>query len=460
MTGRPSVIRTRPGGAVPPEERRVKPRRPAGKDTFTLACERTAQVMRDFDHVFVAFSGGKDSMAVLEVALHVAHSDPAFARHLPLRAVFWDEEAIPFESEDYVRRTANRPDVALEWMCVPIQHRNACSRTSPYWWPWAPEARDLWVRPLPPEAITVLDGFPVEPPAHRLTIPDSNGLTVTPDMGNCAMLMGLRAQESMVRSLAVSGGGVGAADTWIVNYVGATSRSNLWKAYPIYDWTHEDVWTGVRLLGWDHNAAYDRFEMAGVGVPSQRCAAAFGEQPLAKLYLFAQCFPEVWERMVDRVPGVGSAFRYGAGELYSYRGRPVKPDGMTWPDFMLHYIDQHDPVGRGKTTWRIRGMLRTHYHKTTGPILDTVRHPETGLDWNWLLLVAMRGDFKERAQPHMRIQLLADGTRPLSFWANYTRRYRELLAEGITPAALGYPRSVLPPVQAVVPGYAREVLAS
>jgi predicted phosphoadenosine phosphosulfate sulfurtransferase len=32
----------------------------------------------------------------------------------------------------------------------------------------------------------------------------------------------------------------------------------------------------------------------------------------------------VWEKMIDRVPGVGAAVRYARTELYAYRDRPQK----------------------------------------------------------------------------------------------------------------------------------------
>lgn len=137
---------------IPIAERHVKQRRHLSVDVWTLACERAATIFDTFDHVAVSFSGGKDSTATLQVALHVAASDPRFSRHLPMRTIFYDEEAVPFETEHYVRRMAQRDDVAIDWLCLPIQHRNACSRKSPYWWPWAPEAEPLWVRPLPPRA--------------------------------------------------------------------------------------------------------------------------------------------------------------------------------------------------------------------------------------------------------------------------------------------------------------------
>ena len=119
------------------------------EDVWSAALDRTRQAFLQFDHVFVAFSGGKDSTVVLNLALLVAEE----LGRLPLHVVHYDEEAIPYETEEYVRRVAQDPRVNLSWFCLPVQHRNSCNREDPYWWPWAPEVRHLWCRPLPAEAI-------------------------------------------------------------------------------------------------------------------------------------------------------------------------------------------------------------------------------------------------------------------------------------------------------------------
>ncbi|WP_284576775.1 DUF3440 domain-containing protein [Streptomyces sp. 2P-4] len=416
------------------------PRLAAGSDVYTLACERTAYVLEHHDRALIAFSGGKDSTAVLNVALEVANRDPRLHRHLPLRVVFFDEEAIPRETEEYVRRVFARPDVAGEWLCLPVQHRNACSRRSPYWWPWAPEDEAKWCRPLPPEAITSLPGFPVWPASERLTIPNVNGL-LAPPPHTTVTLMGIRAQESRIRALAVRRRPV---DNYLVRHshgrdrqAAAVDHGNLWKAYPIYDWRTEDVWAAARVHGWDYNRAYDLMEMAGVTPAAQRCSPAFGEEPLQKLHVYAQCFPDVWARMAERVPGVGAAARYARTELYGLGAKkPDKPAGMTWPDFITHYLNQHGPKEQRYIAGRVSESLVRHYRMTTDPILPRSPHPVTGLNWKYLLVLAMRGDFKHRRQ---EVKQLTDGT-AASYWAKYTAELAELLADGTTPAELGHPR--------------------
>lgn len=404
-------------------------------DVYTLACERTADMLDRFDHAAVLFSGGKDSTAVLNITRHVIASDRRFERHLPLRVVFFDEEAIPIETEEYVRRVAGCDDVAVEWHCVPVRHRNACDRRSPWWWPWAPEAADRWCRPLPPEALTTLDGFPVEPAAARLSMPDTNGLLFSPDRGNCVALMGIRAEESITRARAVMRR---KEINYLTRYEGPTNAGNLWKAYPIYDWLVGDVWRAAAVNGWDYNRTYDRLEMAGIGHAAQRCSPAFGEEPLEKLHTYATCFPEVWAKMVYRVPGVGAAARYARTELYAYRSRPAKPDGVTWPDYIRHYLTKYEPADAAMIAGRVAESIRRHYRIASHPICPRARHPVSGLSWDWLLTIAMRGDYKERKQPGTGLPSPDDTAGIARMWRRYVDElagYRDRLDE------IGHPRT-------------------
>jgi predicted phosphoadenosine phosphosulfate sulfurtransferase len=413
------------------------------RNVYDLARERTAYLMDIHDRVLVLFSGGKDSTATLNVALDVAHSSPRYARHLPLRVVHYDEEAIPQETEDYVRRVAARDDVALEWLCLPVQHRNACSRTSPYWWPWAPEDEARWCRPLPPEAITHLDGFTVWPPEKRLTIPHMSGLLAPPPHTTC-MLMGIRAQESLIRLRAVMRKAV---DNYLTYDSGSTTNAgNVFKAYPIYDWRTEDVWAAPKLMGWDYNRAYDLLEMAGISPGMQRCSPAFGEEPLQKLHTYAKCFPDVWARMSERVPGVGAAARYALTELYAYRDRPTKPDGMPWSDWCAHYVRQFRPKEAAMIADRLKGLIETHYRKTTHPIARKAPHPLTGISWDFLFTISARGDFKNRKQQGAKV----GGKDPAGLWEKYADDLAASITAGTT-AELAYPRTFPADPHALIP---------
>lgn len=436
---------------VNPAARKRQGRDPIRVDTdvYTLARQRMVHAFDTYDTAIVAFSGGKDSTAVLNVALDTAHSEPRFARHLPLKCVFFDEEAIPYETEAYVRRVAQRPDIDLTWYCLPIQHRNACSRKHPYWWPWAPESETLWCRPLPPEAVTALPGFPIWPPQARLTNPDLNGLLAPYEYGNTVLLMGIRAQESLVRHRALTRVGKGMDHNWLTPYAGSTAQGNLWKAYPVYDWTTRDVWTAPARFGWDYNAAYNHLEMAGIPHHLQRCSPAFGEEPLQKIHTYATCFPDVWAKMVDRVPGVGAAARYALTELYCYRDRPEKPAGMTWPEFLTHYVIKHD-LYSAKVVHRVRETIAHHYKYSADPILHKARHPSTGCSYDFALMIAMRGDFKRRKTAGASMPSRDDFDSLRKLWHRYAEELNATIEAG-TFAELGHPRPAPADPYALIP---------
>jgi predicted phosphoadenosine phosphosulfate sulfurtransferase len=378
------------------------------EDVWEAAVARAKHAIGLADDFTVMFSGGKDSTATLHVVIEAA----AQLDRLPVRTIFFDEEAIPIQTEEYVRRIGQLPEVDLEWYCVPFQNRNACSRRSPYWWCWDPGKEDLWVRPLPPEAITELAGFPMDPPEARLAHDESAGLFHPPPK-RWMQFMGIRAQESLTRHRAVTGK---RDENYIVDYTGTpTAIGNMQKAYPVYDWRTEDVWTAPALFGWDYNRAYDAMEMAGLTHSQQRISPAFGEEPLQKLWTFATCFPEVWPKMTERVPGAAAAGRYALTELWNYGGMIEKPPDMTWEAFIGRYIEKWPDPYRTKIAERVAKEIEKHYRTTADPIVGSAPHPLTGVSWTFLLQVAQRGDFKARKQSGARVNT----ARIDAYWKRY-----------------------------------------
>ena len=88
------------------------------KNVYELSIERIKYLYSKFDNVIISFSGGKDSMAILELTIQVARE----LNRLPVKTIFFDEEAISYETEKYVRETAQRKgEVDFYWFCLPIK---------------------------------------------------------------------------------------------------------------------------------------------------------------------------------------------------------------------------------------------------------------------------------------------------------------------------------------------------
>lgn len=371
-------------------------------NVYDAAMARFRRLFDEFDTVAVSFSGGKDSTVCLNLALEAAHE----AGRLPLDVYFWDEEAIQPETVAYVERVAARPDVRMKWLCVPIQHRNACSRQQPYWYPWLEDDREKWVRELPDHP-----HFRMVPGTEDFfklgfSVPDLAANVYGPEYGRVADVRGIRADESLRRYRTVA---TRLKDNWIAAprnlAVGRTRNGNLsfkttlhsYPVSPIYDWSTFDVWTAPKLFGWDYNRTYDLMNMAGMTISDQRVCPPYGEEPLKGLWIYAQCWPELWHKMIGRVHGAATAGRYAKTDLYGW-GDLTRPEGLSWKDWCYRLLDLYPPKLRAQIAGTIAQMIEQHKVKTNRPIPDDSSDPITGLSWRFLAMLANRGDLKGRRQ--------------------------------------------------------------
>lgn len=355
-------------------------------NVYDAAIARINTLYDRFDKVVVSFSGGKDSTVCLNLCLQVARE----RGKLPLDVYFWDEEAIHPETIEYVQRVASSPDVRFKWLCIPVKHRNACSRKQPYWHPWNPAERDKWIRPMPDNAIRVMDGF-----TWGDQIPELAHKVYGPEHGTVADVRGIRADESLRRYRSVA---ARAVDNWI----NSPRDGYSYPVSPIYDWTSLDVWVAPRLFGWDHNRAYDLMLKAGVPPSDQRVCPPYGEEPLSGLWIYAVCWPDMWHKMIARVHGAATAGRYAQTELYGY-GKIDKPQGLTWREWTYSQLDLYPDEYKKIIAANLVTLIREHKKKSNRPIPEVEPDLLTGLSWKFLAMIVNRGDLKGRRSRQMTI---------------------------------------------------------
>jgi predicted phosphoadenosine phosphosulfate sulfurtransferase len=352
-----------------------------GVNVYDAAIKRFEYLFDNFDKVVVSFSGGKDSTVCLNLALEVAKKK----NKLPLDVYFWDEEAIHPDTIDYVERVRLMPEVRLKWLCIPIRHRNACSRKEPYWQCWDPAKKHLWVRDMPdnPNVVTELKEF-----KWGDSVPDIAHYVYGPEHGTVADVRGIRADESLRRYRSV-------AQKTKLNWLGGPRNGHNYPTSPIYDWTTFDVWTAPRMFGWDYNRSYDIMSMMGVAPSTQRVCPPYGEEPLGGLWIYAQGWPHMWHKMINRVHGAATAGRYANTELYGF-GKMVLPEGMTWKEWTYALLELYPKDLKGLVANNIVNLLAQHKSKTNRPLHETEPDLITGLSWKFLAMIANRGDLKER----------------------------------------------------------------
>lgn len=360
------------------------------QSVYEKAVERINHLFDRFDTVAASFSGGKDSTVCLNIALDVARK----RGRLPLDVFFFDEEVLHPETVEYVERVAAMPEIRFKWMCIPVRHRNACSRKEPYWFPWNPADREKWVRELPPTAITELPGF-----KFGMTMPECAHMVYNPaEHGTVAQIRGIRADESLRRLTSVTRK---AHDNWITLPKDGYSASTS----PIYDWTTPDVWLAPKLFGWDYNRTYDVYEKAGIGHNQQRVCPPYGEEPLQGFHQYKVCWPHLWDKMINRVKGAATAHRYNRTILYGY-GKQTPPPGKTWQTWLYDSLEMWNPAERKQIIGNINQCIASHQKKSSDPIPEEEAHMISGISWKFLCNLAVRGDLKGRRKGKMVDQAL------------------------------------------------------
>lgn len=352
------------------------------QNVYEASLERIRYCFKNYDKIAVSFSGGKDSTVVLNLALQVAKEQ----NKLPLDVIFFDEEIIDPPTHEYAQRVSDNKDVNMHWLCLEWKHRNACSNEEPFWYCWDADKKDKWVRELPKNAITKHKRW-----NKGMSFQDFAHYYFDKDVGSVCYLTGVRTQESLRRLRVIT-------SKHNDSYIQSSATWNSVLAHPVYDWSSEDVWLGVHKFDWDYNKAYDVYNQTKLHSKflQQRVCPPYGEEPIRKLWIWRECFPALWEKMLDRVAGVSTAVRYSNTELYS--SPKSKPEHLTYEEYTKVIIESYSGKYKNDVKKTLNGYIQHHYNKTNTKIEDEIPNPLSGLSWKFLCKCAIRGDFKGRQQ--------------------------------------------------------------
>lgn len=358
-------------------------------DVLTMAKRRIRQIYSEFDHVVVSSSMGKDSIVAMELTIEVARE----LGRLPVEVNFFDEELLTHHTPDLANRTIKRTDeVQFNWWCLEIKHRNACSNSEPYWFPWDSQKSDVWVRELPKHGITSHPKFK----PREDNIPKFLARKYPMSKGNICVITGVRSQESLRRYTVMM-------NKKHRNYISVSPEGgNVWTAHPIYDWQAKDIWKAIDLFGWDYNRYYDVLNKTKMHnrYLAQRLCAPLGEEPLRGLWQYAEIAPELYNAMLKRVPGVATAARYSNTAMYSVK-MDTPPDGQTWQSFLYLIMENYEPKILTIVAQRINNLIQRHYKQSKLDLTEETADPVSGCSWKFLCKTAIRGDFKARTQGKM-----------------------------------------------------------
>ena len=332
-------------------------------DVFVAAQKRIKLIFDNFEKIYCAFSGGKDSTVLMHMVM-----DEAIRRSRVVGIMYIDFEAQYIDTISHIQKMFKiyKDHIDAHWICVPMLLRNALSNYEPQWIAWDPQKRDLWIRNKPIGAKTEKD-YPFYSNDSPMEFEEFIVL-----FGNwysenkpTAALIAIRADESLHRYCAVASwdkeGKMFQDKRWT-----AKQGNGFYNAYPIYDWKTEDIWIyHAKFPNKIYNIVYDKMYMAGLTINQQRLCQPYGDEQKKGLWLYHILEPDTWGKLVARVNGANSGALYiqETGNMTGY-GKIIKPDNHTWesytnlllktmpPKTRAHYLNRFEKWFHG---WHKRG---------------------------------------------------------------------------------------------------------
>lgn len=305
-------------------------------NVYDALIQRLDFVFSEFDKVVVSFSGGKDSGVLLSITMDYARRTGNLGR---LAVYHMDYEAQYTKTTEYVDRVFDALPAEVEGfrVCLPIKAQCSTSMFQAYWQPWKMSEKAIWCRPMPTKHVINENNFPwhfdYEISDYEFNI--KFGKAVYPGSKVC-FLVGIRTQESLNRWRTMN------RRMTVNEYKGmrytTVITDNLVNAYPLFDWTVEDVWTANARFGYDYNKVYDLMYLAGVPLAKMRVASPFNDCAQDSLKLYKVLEPDTWGLLVGRVNGVNFTGLYGGTTAMGWK-KITKPPHFTWKQYMYFLLD-------------------------------------------------------------------------------------------------------------------------
>lgn len=341
-------------------------------DVYEAAQERFHFLFREFENIYVSFSGGKDSGILLNLLLDFRR------QHYPdhrIGVFHQDFEAQYTVTTEYITRTFERletePLTDLYWVCLPMATRTALSSYEMYWYPWDDTKEELWVRPRPehPYVITIDNPFNhYRYRMHQEDLAKQFGRFYKEEhgYGKTVCLLGLRADESLQRYSGIVNKKYGyGGECWI-----SKQFKDVWCASPLYDWSNQDVWVAYSRFGYDYNKLYDLYYKAGLKIDQMRVASPFNDYSKDALHLYRVIDPEIWAKLVGRVRGANFGSIYSRTRAMGYRNITL-PEGHTWESYTKFLLDTLPARLRNNYVKKFQTSIR-FWHETGGGLEEHV----------------------------------------------------------------------------------------
>ncbi len=269
------------------------------ENVLEAAKERIRWLFDEFEVVVCCVSGGKDSTVLFELSLEIAKEK----ERLPLPTFFIDQEAEWDSTIDMIRYWMGREGVEPLWYQGPMKLFNATSHVDDFTTCW--EEGKEWVRDKEPCSIhentfgveRMLDMFEAIP--GKLYAGK-----------NCALLTGVRTEESPRRLAGMTTHVTHKGETWGRKHKRKGSAPNHYSFSPLYDWSYPDIWKAIHEHGWRYSCLYDAQYRLGTPVLHMRVSNLHHETAIRNLFYMQEVEPELHNKLTKRIHGIDAATKF------------------------------------------------------------------------------------------------------------------------------------------------------